>query len=141
MSQIPFIQLIHYIEEKAIKNGIEVIFIDEAYTSKTSCIHGDVLAVQTKSKSSQKPTANEFKGTRAKRGLFKDIVLNKIWNADLNGAVNHIKVAFDSCFKWLKDALFKLCNPKVIKSANDFLVFNDGIVMQVKSGYQVPLKR
>ena len=139
--QIPFIQLIHYIEEKALKNGIEVIFIDEAYTSKTSCISGDVLAVQTKSKSNQKPTANEFKGTRAKRGLFKDIVLNKIWNADLNGAVNHIKVAFDSCFKWLKDALFKLCNPKVIKSANDFLVFNNGIVMQVKSGYQVPLKR
>ena len=37
-----------------------------------------------------------------------DIVLNKIWNADLNGAVNHIKVAFNSCFKWLKDTLFKL---------------------------------
>jgi len=123
--QIPFIQLIHYIEEKALKNGIEVIFIDEAYTSKTSCVSGDVLAVQTKSKSNQKPTANEFKGTRAKRGLFKDIVLNKIWNADLNGAVNHIKVAFNSCFKWLKDALFKLCNPKIVKSANDFLLFNN----------------
>jgi len=123
--QIPFIQLIHYIEEKALKHGIEVIFIDEAYTSKTSCVNGDVLAVQTKSKNNQKPTANEFKGTRAKRGLFKDIVLNKIWNADLNGAVNHIKVAFDSCFKWLKNALFKLCNPKVIKSANDFLLFNN----------------
>jgi IS605 OrfB family transposase len=26
--QIPFIQLIHYVEEKAIKNGIEVIFIE-----------------------------------------------------------------------------------------------------------------
>jgi IS605 OrfB family transposase len=139
--QIPFIQLIHYIEEKAIKNGIKVIFIDEAYTSKTSCISGDILAVQTKSKNNQKPLANEFKGTRAKRGLFKDIVLNKIWNADLNGAVNHIKVAFNSCFKWLKKTLFKLCNPKVIKSANDFLIFNNGIVMQVKSGYQVPLKR
>ncbi len=122
--QIPFIQLIHYIEEKAIKNGIEVIFIDEAYTSKTSCISGDVLEVQTKSKSNQKPTANEFKGTRAKRGLFRDIVLNTIWNADLNGAVNHIKVAFNSSFKWLKDALFKLCNPIKLKSANDFLLFN-----------------
>jgi len=28
-----------------------------------------------------------------------------------NGAVNHIKIAFNSCFKWLKDALFKLSNP------------------------------
>jgi len=30
---------------------------DKAYTSKTSCINGDVLAVQIKSKSNQKPTA------------------------------------------------------------------------------------
>ena len=71
-----------------------------------------------------KPKANEFKGTRAKRGLFKDIVLNKIWNADLNGAVNHIKIAFNNCFKWLKDSLFKLCNPIKLKSANDFLLLN-----------------
>jgi len=83
------------------------------------------LEVQTKSKNNQKPTANEFKGTRAKRGLFKDTVLNKIFNADLNGAVNHIKIAFNSSFEWLKNYLFKLCNPKVIKSANDFLLFNN----------------
>jgi IS605 OrfB family transposase len=133
--QIPIIQLIHYIEEKAIKNKIEVIFIDEAYTSKTSCISGDVLAVQTKSKNGQKPTANEFKGTRAKRGLFKDNVLNKIWNADLNGAVNHIKIAFNSSFKWLQDALFKLCNPKVIKSANEFLLFNRTLQYKVDSSF------
>ena len=133
--QIPMIQLIHYIEEKAIKNKIEVIFIDEAYTSKTSCISGDVLAVQTKSKNGQKPTANEFKGTRAKRGLFKDSVLNKIWNADLNGAVNHIKIAFNSSFKWLQDALFKLCNPKVIKSANEFLLFNRTLQHKVNSSF------
>lgn len=124
--QIPFIQLIHYIEEKAIKNGIEVIFIDEAYTSKTSCVSGDVLEVQTKKfkDNSYKPLANELKGVRAKRGLFRDIVLNKIWNADLNGAVNHIKIAFNSCFKWLDKFLFKLCNPIKLKSANDFLLFN-----------------
>ena len=54
---------------------IEVIFINEAYTSKTSSISGDVLAVETKSKNGQKPTANKFKGTRAKRGRFKDNVL------------------------------------------------------------------
>ncbi len=87
--------------------------------------------------------ANELKGVRAKRGLFKDNVLNKIWNADINGAVNHIKIAFNNCFKWLKNSLFKLCNPKTVKSANDFLSLNREleIVMQVKSGYQVPLKR
>lgn len=131
--QIPFIQLIYYIEEKGIKNGIEIIFINEAYTSKTSCVNGDVLAVQTKSKNNQNPTANEFKGTRAKRGLFRDIVLNKIWNADLNGAVNHIKIAFNSCFKWLKDALFKLCNPKIVKSANEFLLLNRNLQYEINS--------
>ena len=105
---------------------MEVIFIDEAYTSKTSCVNGDVLEVQTQKfkNNSYKPLANELKGVRAKRGLFRDIVLNKIWNADLNGAVNHIKVAFNSCFKWLEKSLFKLCNPIKLKSANDFLLFN-----------------
>jgi IS605 OrfB family transposase len=122
--QIPFIELLNYIEQKAVKNGIKVIFIDEAYTSKTSCINGDVLEVQTKSKNNQRPIANEFKGTRAKRGLFKDTAINKIFNADLNGAVNHIKVAFNSSFQWLKNSLLKLCNPIKIKSTNDFLLFN-----------------
>ena len=89
--------------------------------------------MQTKSKNNKKPTANEFKGTRAKRGLFRDTVLNKIWNADLNGAVNHIKVALNSCFKWLKDALFKLCNPKILKSANDFLLLNRKLQYEINS--------
>lgn len=120
--QVPFIQLIDNLEEKALKNGIEVIFIDEAYTSKTSCISGDVTEIQKKAKSKSIST-NEFKGTRVKRGLFKDSIIDKIWNADLNGAVNHIKVAFKDNFDWLRTALFKLCNPVVIKSANDFLMF------------------
>ena len=120
--QVPFIQLIDNIEEKALKNGIKVVFIDEAYTSKTSCISGDVTEIQKKAKSKSIST-NEFKGTRVKRGLFKDSIIDKIWNADLNGAVNHIKVAFKDNFDWLRTALFKLCNPVVIKSANDFLMF------------------
>jgi len=122
--QIPFIELLNYIEDKAIKNGIEVIFIDEAYTSKTSCISGDVLEVQTKSKNGQKPVTDEFKGTRVKRGLFEDNVLNRIWNADLNGAVNHLKIAFGSSFEWLENYLFKLCNPIKFKSVSNFLLFN-----------------
>ncbi len=53
--QIPFIELLNYIEDKAIKNGIEVIFVDEAYSSKTSCISGDVLEVQTNLKMVKNP--------------------------------------------------------------------------------------
>ena len=37
--------------------------------------------------------------------------------------MNHIKIAFNNNFNWLKDSLFKLCNPLIIKSANDFLMF------------------
>jgi len=56
---------------------------------------------------------------RIKRGLFKDRVINKIFNADLNGAVNHIKLAINKSFQWLKDNLFKLCNPIKVKSAGE----------------------
>jgi len=63
---------------------------------------------------------NAFKGKRVKRGLFLDVVINKVFNADINGAVNHIKVGTGKCFAWLKDKLFKLCNPIKIKSDYEF---------------------
>lgn len=52
-------------------------------------------------------------GKRIKRGLYRDNVLKKVFNADLNGALNILKVgaklrklALDS-----KVLLYKLCNP------------------------------
>jgi hypothetical protein len=36
---------------------------------------------------------NAFNGKRVKRGLFLDTVINKVFNANVNGAVNHIKAA------------------------------------------------
>jgi putative transposase len=48
------------------------------------------------------------------------VVINKVFNADINGAVNHIKVATGKSFEWLKDKLFKLCNPIKIKSDYEF---------------------
>ena len=60
-----------------------------------------------------------FNGKRIKKGLFKDTIINKIFNADLNGAVNHIKLAIKKNFKWLKDNLWKLCNPIKVKSAGE----------------------
>ena len=80
--------------------------------------------MQTKSKNGREPITDESKGTRVKRGLFEDNVLNRIWNADLNGAVNHLKIAFGSSFEWLKDYLFKLCSPIKFKSVSNFLLFN-----------------
>ena len=63
---------------------------------------------------------NAFNGKRVKRGLFLDVVINKVFNADINGAVNHIKVATDKSFEWLKDRMFKLCNPIKIKGDYEF---------------------
>ncbi len=77
--------------------------IDEAYTSKTSSLSADVNAIVKKAKKdskSLKPT--DFSGSRGckqkgnlknplGRGFFKDNVLNKVVNADLNAAANHVK--------------------------------------------------
>ena len=123
--QIPFIQLLNYIEEKATENNIKIIRVNEAYTSKTSCISEDVCEVQTNTNGAKADrvesicTAKQNKNKRIKRGLFKDNSINKIFNADLNGAVNHIKLAIKQSFQWLKNYLWKLCNPIKLKSAGE----------------------
>jgi IS605 OrfB family transposase len=113
--QIPFIKLLQNIEYKAQEYGINVNYIDERYTSKASCISDDVESIQD-----NPDLTNAFKGKRVKRGLFLDTVINKVFDADINGAVNHIKVATGKSFEWLKDKLFKLCNPIKIKSDYEF---------------------
>jgi len=125
--QIPFIELLNYIEEKCGDAKIEVIRIDESYTSKTSCISGDVFDVQeysnalkTKREESTCTTIKPlYNGKRVKRGLYKDTTINKIFNCDLNGAVNHIKVAIKKSFEWLKDDLWKITNPIKVQSAGE----------------------
>jgi putative transposase len=113
--QIPFIKLLKYVEYKAQEYGIRVHYVDERYTSKASCISDDIRGI---------PNAycltNAFNGKRVKRGLFWDALIKKVFNADLNGAANHIKVGTGKCFAWLKDKLFKLCNPIKIKSDYEF---------------------
>jgi len=113
--QIPSMKLLKYIEYKAQEYGIKVSYIDEKYTSKASCISDDVKSIQD-----NPDLTNAFKGKRVKRGLFLDVVINKVFNADINGAINHIKVATGKSFEWLKDKLFKLCNPIKIKSDYEF---------------------
>jgi IS605 OrfB family transposase len=113
--QIPFIKLLQNIEYKAQEYGINVHYINERYTSKASCISDDIKGIQESS-----DLTNAFNGKRVKRGLFLDVVINKVFNADINGAVNHIKVSTGKSFEWLKDKLFKLCNPIKIKSDYEF---------------------
>jgi transposase, IS605 OrfB family, central region len=117
--QIPFIKLLKNIEYKAQEVGINVHWIDECYSSKSSCISDDIVSIQQNNPES----TNAFKGKRVERGLFLDRFLNKVFNADVNGAVNHIKIATAKSFEWLKNSLFKLCNPIKIKSDYEFCRF------------------
>jgi len=99
---IPFAMLIKYIDHEAQEYGIRVQYIPEDYTSIVSCITGDIKSVQKNPK-----LTNAYNGKRG-RVLFLDNVINERFNADLNAAVNHIKVGTGKSFEWLKDKLSKL---------------------------------
>lgn len=126
--QIPFGKFLNLIEEKAFHYGISITDIDEAYTSKTSSLTADVNQVKQMAANKEPITSNELNGVRGvknqklTRGLFKDKVLNTIIHADINAAVNHIKVGFPGCI--LTENLLKyrkkLNNPVKLKSANEF---------------------
>ena len=156
--QIPFGNMLNLIEGKAEEKSINVIWIDEAYTSKTSSISAEVVDVQSKSKidrNSIVPTdLNGNRGTKKKgnlnnklgRGLFKDSVINKVINADINAACNHIKVAFNHIDKTYlsKYSLIKFCNPIKIKSNHEFDVllnkFGKKQIVDIHLGNQFYLK-
>ena len=126
--QIPFGKFLNLIEEKAFHYGISITNIDEAYTSKTSSLTADVNQVKQMAANKEPITSNELNGVRGvknkklTRGLFKDNILNTIIHADINAAVNHIKVAFPDCIsaEGLLKYRRKLNNPVKLKSANEF---------------------
>ena len=132
--QIPFGRLLNLIKSKLTEKEINIVEINEAYTSKTSSLTGDIVKVQAKSKGKKEILPNDLNGSRGSkikgnlnnplgRGLFKDMVINKIINADINAAVNHIKVGIDKLgynnIKINKE-LSKYCNPIKIKSNHEF---------------------
>ncbi len=137
--QIPFGRLLNLIESKLTEKEINIVEINEAYTSKTSSLTGDVVKVQLKNKNKEIIIPNDFNGSRGSkirgnlnnplgRGLFKDMVINKIINADINAAVNHIKVGIDKLTInnigysniEINKELSKYCNPIKIKSNHEF---------------------
>jgi IS605 OrfB family transposase len=120
--EIPFIKLLKNIEYKAQEIGINVHWINEAYSSKSSCISDNVIDIQNSPQ-----LTNAFNGKRVKRGLFLDTAISKVFNADINGAVNHIKIGINKSFEWLKEKLFKLCNPIKIKSDYEFCKLLKGL--------------
>ena len=73
---IPFNMLISMLEYKCKLAGINVIIVNEAYTSKCSFLDGEMIQKH-----------NTYKGKRIKRGLFISSNGIKI-NADINGSLN-----------------------------------------------------
>lgn len=114
--QIPFMQLIKNLKDKAPKFGITIVDVDESYTSKTSCLSANIVEIKKRALNNEKLSTNDFKGSRVKRGMFKDKVLNKTINADLNGACNILKIVD----KFIGDINYlKFCNPIKCKSDHE----------------------
>jgi putative transposase len=78
---IPFWKLITKIQYKAEMVGINVILIDESYTSKCSFLDGETIGNHRK-----------YKGKRISRGLFHASD-GRIINADVNAAYNIMRKA------------------------------------------------
>jgi putative transposase len=81
---IPYHQLLSYLKYKCELVGIKMVETEESYTSKCSSL--DFEAIQKH---------EEYAGSRVKRGLFKSNILNKVINADVNGALNILRKVVD----------------------------------------------
>ena len=100
--EIPFSKLIDKISYKGRLTGINVQTTEELYTSKV-----DHLAFETLEKH------NVYLGKRKKRGLFQSSV-NKLLNADVNGAIGIGRKVFgDSFVKEIIDSGFAFNPVKV----------------------------
>ncbi len=107
---IPFGKLIEKLEYKCRLAGIELLKEPEAYTSQISAITGNIEEICGKSKEELKEKDIKklrFTGKRTKRGLFKDLKLNKVFNADLNGALN---IAIKRLGKRVRGEFLRLSN-------------------------------
>ena len=77
--QLPHEKLIHQIQYKAEELGINVVVIEESYTSKASFIDNDKMI-----------KGGEFNGKRISRSLYKS-ENGTIINADVNGSYNILR--------------------------------------------------
>jgi len=80
--QIPYSKLLNKLTDNLPQYGIKVVINEESYTSKC-----DALGLEEVKKH------NTYFGKRIKRGLFSSSV-NKLINADLNGAINIMRKYF-----------------------------------------------
>ena len=82
-TMIPFELLISFMEYKLMEIGVEVVFQEESYTSKSDALAYDILPIFDKANKEK----YKFKGKRKQRGLYQSSI-GKLINADVNGALN-----------------------------------------------------
>jgi IS605 OrfB family transposase len=118
---IPHRKFVEMLKYKCEELGIQVVEVDERYTSKASPISDDVVHIQSKKVNGEDIV---FSGKRVKRGLYKDLKLNKVFNADLVGAMNILKVGakLRRLLLNMKILFTKLCNPVKFRLWN--FIFN-----------------
>lgn len=109
-AQIPFSLLISYIKDKAFKVGIEVIKMEESYTSKASFL--DLDDIPTYNKDSVNRYA--FSGKRISRGIYRSSD-GTCFNADLNSAGNILRKHYKGC---IDINLLSLKSPETLKAAS-----------------------
>jgi len=98
----PFNKLLQQIAYKGKLLGIDVLLIDESYTSKCSFLDGEEIKQHSK-----------YAGKRMKRGLFKSHN-GTIINADVNAGYNIMKKAFPNSIT--DDGIQGLVlNPQIVK--------------------------
>ena len=79
-----FIKMIQYKGEEV---GIQVVVLEEAYTSKCSALDWEEIGKH-----------DSYVGKRVKRGLFKTKV-GRLMNADVNGSLNILRLGLISRFE------------------------------------------
>jgi len=107
---LPLGKLLEMIRYKAELFGIEVLEEPETYTSRISSVSGNIEVISGKKKkelTEEDYKKLKFEGKREKRGLFRDLRLNKVFNADLNGALN---LAIKKLGKKVREGFLKLKN-------------------------------
>jgi len=108
--QVPIGRLIQKLEYKCKLAGIEFLKEPEPFTSQISPITGNIEEISGKDRreiTEEDIKRLKFTGKRIKRGLFKDLKFNKVFNADLVGALN---LAIKKLGKRIREEFLKLKN-------------------------------
>lgn len=104
-AQIPYEKFLKILAYKCKLEGINMVTIDESYTSKCSFLDGEDICKH-----------DTYNGRRVKRGLFKSAEGTLI-NADVNGSYNILRKCMPNAFD-ADGVVGVLVHPVVIKTTN-----------------------